>query len=74
MLRPLDSGCQFPVGGHAFIKEGRLELLAFVGSMDGKTVLKESITGDPDDAAQLGESLAERLIAKGARDILENIA
>ncbi|RLD15961.1 hydroxymethylbilane synthase, partial [candidate division KSB1 bacterium] len=34
VLRVLDTGCQFPMGAFGQVKNGTLELVAFVGSMD----------------------------------------
>lgn len=72
LLRSLDSGCQFPVGAHAFIREDLMILTAFVGSQDGSAFICRTSTGPPEEASQLGEKLARELIAMGARVILGN--
>ena len=67
----LGGACQAPVAGHATrTADGRLRLVGLVGTPDGATVLRDEITGSPDDAAALGVALAERLLAQGARAIL----
>lgn len=68
-LKELDSGCQFPVGAHAVTKNGRITLSGFVGSEDGKTVIRDQLTGSDPDAT--GVTLARIFLEKGARNILE---
>jgi hydroxymethylbilane synthase len=67
-----------PIGAYGRIVQipGRAPLLkldAMVGSLDGKTVVRGKIEGDPADADALGAQLADRLLAEGAEDILRQI-
>jgi hydroxymethylbilane synthase len=73
MLRRLRGGCQVPVGAHAAGEPERLRLQGLVASLDGSQVVRDEITGTADRAAELGTELAERLIARGAEDILAEI-
>ena len=67
----LGGACQAPVAGHATrTATGALRLQGLVGTPDGRIVLRDEITGPAEQAPQLGEALAERLLAAGARDIL----
>ena len=67
----LGGACQAPIAGHATrTADGQLRLVGLVGTPDGATVLRDEITGAPEAAATLGEALADRLLAAGARDIL----
>jgi hydroxymethylbilane synthase len=70
VLNTLDSGCQFPVGAYASIMDDNLTIHGFVGSEDGKTVLKEKMSGRADHAFDIGEELANTLIKQGALSIL----
>ncbi len=72
-LNALDGGCQVPVGAKANIDGQRLVFHGFVGSPDGKTVLRDKIEGDVSDAARIGIELAERLMRAGANEILNMI-
>jgi hydroxymethylbilane synthase len=45
-------------------------LQALVASTDGKTILRESATGPLDEADTLGIQVAERLLERGAGDLL----
>ena len=69
-LQTLDSGCQFPVGAFARVQNHTLHLQAFVGSEDGRKVIKDEIEGESAQAENLGRILAERFIEKGAQAIL----
>jgi len=70
VLRVLEGGCQAPVGAHAVIAGERLELQAFVASIDGKHIVRERAEGRADGPEDLGCVLAERLLANGGREIL----
>jgi hydroxymethylbilane synthase len=71
LLNALHGGCNVPVGGHARCKGDRLTLDARVLSLDGRECLEERIEGPRDDAVALGSALAERLIARGAKRLIE---
>jgi hydroxymethylbilane synthase len=84
MNAKLQGGCQVPIGSFAtFNNSGNessnvatLTLTALVASPDGKTVLKTSDTvacsiNDTKRAQALGASLANTLLAKGAKAILD---
>ncbi|WP_284637854.1 hydroxymethylbilane synthase [Paenibacillus silviterrae] len=68
-LGRLNGGCQVPIGAYGQIQQdGTIVLTGMVGSPDGKTLLKETMTGtDPD---KLGLAVADALIAKGASELL----
>jgi hydroxymethylbilane synthase len=72
-LQTLDSGCQFPVGAFARVQDHTLRLQAFVGSEDGREVIKDETEGQSVKAEKLGRILAERCIEKGARTILGRV-
>ncbi|MGQ0696914.1 MAG: hydroxymethylbilane synthase [Panacagrimonas sp.] len=69
----LGGACQVPVAGHAVIDNQALHLNAMVGSPDGTRVIRDRISGPTLEAAQLGVALAERLLARGAREILAEL-
>ena len=70
-LHKLDSGCQFPVAAYAEITNSKLKLSGLVANMDGSKIIKESITDDDDHAEKAGTSLAEKLINRGAKQLLD---
>ncbi|MGF7185589.1 hydroxymethylbilane synthase [Desulfitispora alkaliphila] len=73
MLKTLEGGCQIPIGAHAYIDNDQIVLSGFVGSVDGKELIRESKRGPVASPEELGIALAESLIASGALDILRQI-
>jgi hydroxymethylbilane synthase len=72
-LKKLEGGCQVPIAAYAQLKDGQLIIEGLVGSLDGKTLIKESMQGKPEDAESLGTSLAEKLLSQGAGKILAEV-
>jgi hydroxymethylbilane synthase len=50
-----------------------LIISGLVGSLDGKILIKETMQGKPEEAESLGTTLAEKLLAKGAKEILDEV-
>jgi len=73
IARVLQASCQSPVAAYASISNQSLALTALVAHPDGSRFIRESISGDADDAERLGESLAAQLLEKGARELLDSI-
>jgi hydroxymethylbilane synthase len=68
----LGGSCHTPIGAHAERAEnGGLRLRAFVGLTDGSAWVSDELEGDEDAPAELGRSVGERLLAAGARGLLE---
>jgi hydroxymethylbilane synthase len=70
MLRGLGGGCQLPIGASGSARTGVLHLRGVVLSPDGKSRVEEEIRGPLTDAESLGQSLAERLLLRGASRLL----
>jgi hydroxymethylbilane synthase len=74
MNRALEGGCQVPIGSYAIIKDnGDVYLRGLVGAVDGSEILTSEISGKSADAEQLGHTLAQQLLAKGADKILRQV-
>jgi hydroxymethylbilane synthase len=67
----LEGGCQVPIAGHATLIEAQLHIEGRVGSVDGATLLKAELSGTPEQAVELGEMLAQKLVEQGAGDLLK---
>jgi hydroxymethylbilane synthase len=67
----LGGSCTVPVAGHAVVNGERLRLAGLVASPDGSQVVRASVDGAARDAAALGSALGDRLLAAGARSILQ---
>ena len=50
-----------------------LHLQALVGEPDGSRIIQSDISGHRSEAQQLGEKLADDLLAQGAKEILEKL-
>ena len=71
-LHELEGGCQVPIGARAELQpDGRLRLTGLISDLEGKRLLKDSITDYP--TARPGKILAEKLLAAGGREILAEI-
>lgn len=67
----LQGGCQVPIAGYAQLEGADgLRLRALVGSPDGATVVRGETSGLGDDAENIGRTLADDLLARGADLIL----
>ncbi|WP_018660934.1 hydroxymethylbilane synthase [Heyndrickxia acidiproducens] len=71
-LDKMEGGCQVPIAGLAKLTdEGAVSLAALVASPDGKTVLKETVSGSDPQAA--GEQAAGILGRRGAKTLIERV-
>jgi hydroxymethylbilane synthase len=74
LSRALAGSCQVPLGGFAEISGGSARLRGFVASPDGSRMVCDDITVPRSGMPQeLGNAVAQRLIAKGAREILAGL-
>ncbi len=76
-LAGLEGGCQVPIAGHAVLgNDNILTLTGLVGQVDGSSILQESLSL-PASSVQamqaLGADLAQRLLDKGAAQILRDL-
>jgi hydroxymethylbilane synthase len=70
VLRGLGGGCLVPIGASATVAGERLTLRAAVLPPDGSRSIAGELSGPAAEAEGLGQRLAERLLAEGARDVL----
>jgi len=70
-VAPLGASCATPIGVHARVDGDALLIEAFVGLPDGSEWLRDRVEGEAKQPAAAGALLAERLLAAGAREILE---
>jgi hydroxymethylbilane synthase len=72
LVAALDASCHTPVGAYAgFLDQDELQLTAFVGMPDGSHWIRDTLASDARDPSGLGEEAARRLLAAGARELLE---
>jgi hydroxymethylbilane synthase len=66
----LDASCHTPVGVHADVVGAGMRVRGFAGLPDGSEWLIDEVVGAADDPEAAGRSLAERMLAAGAADLL----
>ena len=67
----LQGSCQSPIAGYACIDAGELLLRGVIGSPDGQTMYRDSISGPASQYRELGVKLAERMLQAGAAELLD---
>jgi len=72
-LKKLEGGCQVPIAAHAVLAGDKLSMNGLVGSVSGDRIIKSHIEGKAKDAESLGLKLAEDLLSKGAKKILDEV-
>ncbi|HPF50669.1 MAG TPA: hydroxymethylbilane synthase [Draconibacterium sp.] len=72
-LRSIEGGCQVPVGCYTKSEGDSITITGFVASIDGSEYLLDSESGPVTDGEKIGQKLSEKLIAKGAIRILDEI-
>ncbi len=70
LLATLQAGCHAPVAARARVAGGRLQIDAGVFAEDGSRALREHAAGPVDGAESLGRAAGERLLERGAADLL----
>jgi hydroxymethylbilane synthase len=70
-LARLEGGCTVPLAGYAVLEGGQVWMRGLIGSPDGRTVLRGERRGPVGESASLGVSLAEELLGKGGKALLE---
>ncbi len=70
-LKQIEGSCHIPVACFAKIVDSGVELTAVVASEDGKDVIKETMTSPLNDVRKTGQALADQVLEKGGKKILE---
>jgi hydroxymethylbilane synthase len=70
LARALGSSCRTPIGAHARLHEQTLLLHAWVGLPDGSAWLSDRLAGEASDPHTLGGTVAARMDAAGAGELL----
>ncbi len=70
----LHGGCQVPIAGHATLDGERLHVRGLVASLDGRECIRAEAQGARTAAVALGTRVAQLLLERGARRVLDQIA
>ncbi len=71
--RTLAGSCTVPLGAYATKQANIISITGFVASVDGTQMLRETMSGDANDAETIGKALANKLISLGADKILAEL-
>jgi len=69
----LGGSCQSPIAAYASVREDQLMLTGLVAEPDGSRLMRDSISGDPAAARELGAQLADKLLHAGAAALLDRL-
>jgi len=72
-LREVQGGCQVPVGVHGEVNGDQLLLEATILKVDGTREVREKICGGCAEAEKLGIKLAQKMLAAGGKEILDEL-
>ena len=72
-LKRLGGGCQVPIAAFGWIVGLNLHIDGLVGTIDGKRLIRHHVEGPIKQAESLGIELAEVLLMRGAKEILEEV-
>jgi hydroxymethylbilane synthase len=72
-LKRLGGGCQVPIAAFGRIEDSTLKIDGMVGTIDGKRLVRHHVEGPVEETESLGIQLAEVLLSKGAKEILEEV-
>ena len=67
----LEATCASPVGAHARVEGPSIAIDAFVGLPDGSEWVRDRLEASAEEPALAGAELVQRLLAAGAREILD---
>jgi hydroxymethylbilane synthase len=69
--RKLRADCKTPIAAHAKLESGKLSIEGMVATPNGKMVIRGRLVSDNPNAEEVGETLANDLLNKGAAALLE---
>lgn len=67
----LNGGCQVPIAGFAELQGDQIMMRGLVGAPDGSVLYRSEKQGGFDQAEQVGQAVADDLLAQGADKILQ---
>ncbi len=69
----LNGGCHVPVGGFAYIEDEKLKMVGMVSSIDGQRIIKAYGEDEVQNYGKLGSKIAEEVLSRGGREILQEL-
>jgi len=72
-LKRLEGGCQIPIAGHGKAENKMFTISGLVADLEGKTMIKETLSGPLSSSESIGTAIADKLLSRGAKKILDNL-
>jgi len=72
-LKRLEGGCQIPIAGHGKAENNMFTISGLVADLEGKIIIKETQSGPLISSEDIGTALADKLLLRGAKKLLENL-
>ena len=72
-LNTLAGGCHVPFAAYSTINEKTITIDALVGSIDGKKIIRDTISGPEEKYIELGIEIAERILKNGGKEIIDSL-
>ena len=72
MVKILNADCQSPVASYAAVESEKITVTGLVASKNGEKVICETTCGSALAAKTLGADVANKLLAKGAGELLKD--
>jgi hydroxymethylbilane synthase len=73
-LKALGGGCRLPIAAYGLIENGRLALEGLVAAPNGTRWVRDKVWGELHEAEAMGRKLAEMILDRGGRELLEGLA
>jgi hydroxymethylbilane synthase len=73
-LRRVGGSCRTPLAAYARVDGAELRIEALIAAVDGREIVRDSLTGQTQDAESLGQTLADQILARGGRRILDALS
>lgn len=70
-LKKLGGDCSIPAGCFAELSDNRVNAVGIIVTDDGESYVREKISGSPDTTVDLGYELADILLERGGRSIID---
>ncbi len=72
-LNRLEGGCQVPIAAHGIIEQNIFTLCGLVADVEGKVMIRETLSGPESSSEKIGTELAERILSMGGKEILSEL-
>ncbi|MBF0276906.1 MAG: hydroxymethylbilane synthase [SAR324 cluster bacterium] len=73
VLAALEGNCQIPIAGFCSVEQDLLTLTALTAKLDGSLVIRHQGSAPRQQAEELGQSIAQKILDDGGREILAEL-